>query len=145
MKPKDPWWLPDAATPPCVFDIDLHSVDTDAPWVKISTRHVTKDATAENSLFSLRHFFTQHPVLRTAISPDHTLHLTSSGDVPKWIRERIAVLNMADVDTLIIGVGKRWSSSMYAKAKTWILDTESLGALDRRFYTLDWNCERLEW
>ena len=60
--------------------------------------------------------------------------------LPKWIRERIAVLNIAEGATYIPQVGKRWAEfvpSVTVPNATW----KRLDDNGKRWYTLDVNCE----
>ncbi len=80
---------------------------------------------------------TQHPSLRTGVKGINVASFMSLEDLPEWLRGRIAVLNIADADDWIKGVGKRWGYTSFAQSRQWIGDLHKTG----RYYTIELNCE----
>lgn len=140
-------WLHIPEGMPCIYDVDMNSVDEMGAWVRVKRRVLLTSrmsAELDNSMHS-------HPSGRMygAAGMGKQIHavnvcfLKDPKYLPKWIRERIAVLNIAEGDTYIPQVGKRWTefvSSVAVHKTTW----SRPGDDGKRWYTLDVNCEKVK-
>lgn len=120
-------WLHVPDRQPCIFDIDLCCESEMGRWVRVRRRLYKKAMVA-------RSVANAHPAMRigtqakTLASEDvNTCFLKSREHLPRWLRERIAVLDIADVNMYVPDVGCRWSG-----------DT---GDGDNRWYTVIFGCE----
>ena len=123
---------PDEHTRPCIFDVNLAAVDPEREgWMRVSLRYVQLpgDQTYSAMKLSLSSALTHHPAHRVGVKGIPSYHFKKYELIPEWIRERIAVLNMAQLDMWVRGIGKRWC------------DTHSFAYGNKRYYTLEWNCE----
>jgi len=136
----DTRWLTDPPeTVAAIYDVDVGAVDREEPWVKVSRRICPREgAYTGPAMLSLKGAMQWHPVMRSSVKGVDRIHCTCIEALPHWLQGRIAVLNMAEADVQIPGVGKRWSTNEEARAGTW---TYSTGA--NRFYTIERNCEGL--
>lgn len=132
-------WLTDTFNQaPSIYDVDLNAVDQDAPWVRVKRRTVDmKSAPWMPHMLGLDSAMESHPTTRVQVKGVDVAYFKSLEDLPMWLRERIAVLNIADAGDWIKGVGKRWTLSEYAKTPNWSRDLNNTG----RCYTIEMNCE----
>ncbi len=134
-------WLHVPGETPSVFDVDLFSVSPMGSWVQVRKLSLHKGFTGR----SIEHLFAIHPSNRLmreksiAFAPEvGSCFLRSEEHLTKWMRERIAVLNIAEAGATIPGVGKRW--------KGLISDAAELPPkIDptKRWYTVLYGCEEI--
>jgi hypothetical protein len=125
--------------PPSILDIDLKAVDYGmGGWVRIKRRVLTA-TTASGAYRELMNAYQRHACERLG-SPDmlsaggvrqNTTHLRDAKYLPSWVRERIAVLNVAPEDAPIRKVGIRWPATPDAPED------------NTRWYTIELGCEEL--
>ena len=137
------WMYPDANTQPCIFDINMNAVDPDvAGWIGVSRRVLSGGPIGSGYgllTISREGAFEHHPTSRVSVKGIDRLHLRAAQDIPLWMRERIAILNMAEAGMYIPRIGKRWSIQDHARSGNWN-GTNMPG--DMRYYTLEWNPEK---
>ena len=114
----------------------MNAVDPDEPWIKVRRTIVVKPNQYHGpAMIRVTHAMSQHPSIRAAVKGKDVANFMSLVDLPEWLQGRIAVLNIADADDWIKGVGKRWSMQAYANARNWVSNTVG------RYYTIELNCE----
>lgn len=119
-------WLHVPGDIPCIIDIDLKTVDTFGPWVRVRKFNFNQS----NQARQLKALMHEHVLTRYHASKAGSCFVRDAKFLPLWVRERIAVLNIAEAGTFIPNVGKRWEC------------LPSDGG-PNRWYTLDVNCEGL--
>jgi hypothetical protein len=130
----------------CTFDIHTKAVDPQSPWVRVRRRCVPRSAEEALDGMTLLEAMTRHPSTRPHTTgvlsrlSTYVVALQEMEDLPRWVRERIAILNMAEAGTRIPGIGKRWV--------VWDTAFNSLPMPDREvpsaYYTLEFACENEE-
>ena len=141
-------WLHVPEGVPCIYDVDLNSVDEMGAWVRVKRRVLL----SSRSTAELESAMMLHPSGRMyggaagVGKQTHAINVCFLKDpkyLPQWIRERIAVLNIAEGDAYIPQVGKRWTEfilSVTVHSTTW----SRPGDDGKRWYTLDVNCEKVK-
>ncbi len=117
---KPPWLFKPQNSPPAVFDVDLCSVDDRNPWCSIAKWERLKPDDA-SLLKLMRHppfaRFVARPLRLSAV--EHITYVSNEWDLPKWLRERLAVLRMAPDGAHVRGIGKRWDTRYYTIELNW--------------------------
>jgi len=137
----DTRWLTDPAeTIAAIYDVDVGATDPNDPWVRVSRRICPREGQYYGpAMLSLNGAMRWHPASRASIRGIDKVHFKSIDDLPAWLQGRIAVLNIAEPDEWVRGLGKRWSTAEQAKAGMWAHQTFNCA----RYYTIELNCKGL--
>lgn len=134
-------WLhvPDGV--PAIYDVDLYSVSPMGSWVEVRKRIPPTGRASE----AVAHSVAIHPSSRltrtraVGFSPEvGSCYLRTADHMPSWLRERIAVLNIADAGVFVPGVGKRWGATLRDMSEMLIKADPT-----KRWYTVLHGCEEV--
>lgn len=129
-------WIAGHEGKPRIFDIDTKAVDKESTWVRVCRRVLNRGIEKEELLFALN----DHPSVRLGqrSAQPGTTFFRGLDDLPPILRERIAVLKMAEAGTVIPCIGKRWPNTI-ASGQNWA----RAGDDEYRFFTIEVDCEAI--
>lgn len=107
---------------PALFDLRMGAVDPQHPWVSV---------TRITQAWNIHKEWMNHPSTRMGATAS-SCTLPEITDLPVWVQERIAVLNIAPDDTHVPGIGRRWARSQHTPGG---FNSSYPGT----YYTLDWH------
>jgi hypothetical protein len=135
---KREWMFPTASAAPRIFDINLAAVDQERDgWTQVKMRMVNVGPQKSLMGISLGAALMHPPPSRAQVKGLPTHHFTKYEMLPTWMQERIAILNIADADRYIPGIGIRWTWKAVSRTPS----PHGIEILDKRYYTLTWNCK----